>query len=231
MGLKARRRMANPMAFVAMWALSGCSAYMTTGIEEAVMPVAPIPVSEMAIMPVTTESGSEGLRPRLATALEEVLAERFPSLALVGPEEAGIRLDRASAASGYADLLSDFDRTGVVDSERLAPVVQALGTNHFLEIRASYRAEEFLDPLLFSFDEFDDETRQTLFLVARIWTRNGPGPVWEAVVRTTSETDDFREEEHTIDELIMEVVNSLADRMPVVSPGAPVAPAAASGFV
>ena len=219
MGLDAGKRISGLMALVALWALSGCSAYMNTGIEEAVAPVEAIPVSEMAIMPVTTETGSEGLRPGLALALEEVLAERFPSVALVGPREAGLRLDRLSVAREYAALLSDFDRTGVVDSERLAPVVQALGTDHFLEVRASYASEEFLDPLLFSYDEFDDETRQTLVLVARLWTRKGPVPVWEAVVRTTSETDDFREEEHTVDELIQQTVESLADRMPVAPAG------------
>jgi len=219
MELQARRKIPELIVFGAVWALSGCSAYLFTGIEEAVAPVAPIQVSEMTIMPVTTEAGSEGLRPRLALALQETLAERFPTITLVGPEEAGHRLDRSSAAADYADLLSDFDRTGVVDSDRLAPVVQALGTDHFLQIRASYRSEEFLDPLLFSFDEFDDETRQTLVLVARLWTHEGPGPMWEAVVRTTSETDDFREEEHTVDELIQEVVRRLADQMPVAPPG------------
>jgi len=219
MGVKASRRVCRLIVFGAVWGLSGCSAYMFTGIEEPVAPVAPIQVSEMTIMPVTTEAGSEGLRPGLALALQEALAERFPTMTLVGPEEAGYRLDRSSAASDYADLLSDFDRTGVVDSDRLAPVIQALGTDHFLQIRASYRSEEFLDPLLFSFDEFDDETRQTLVLVARLWTHEGPGPVWEAVVRTVSETDDFREEEHTVDEMIQEVVRRLTDQMPVAPPG------------
>ena len=219
MGLEATGKVYWPIVVGAMWALSGCSAYMNTGIEEGVVPATPLPIQKMAIMPVATETGSEGLRPGLALALQEVLAERFPSVFLVGPQEAGERLDRSSTASDYADLLFDFDRTGVVDSDRLAPVVRALGTEHFLQIRASYESEEFLDPLLFSFDEFDDETRQTLVLVARIWNHSGPGPVWEAVVRTTSETDDFREEEHTVDELIQEVVNSLADRMPVARPG------------
>ena len=218
MGLEASRRVSNLIAVGAIWALTGCAAGMRIGVEEAVAPVDPIAVTEMAIMPVTTETGSEGLRPGLALAIQEVLAERFPSITLVGPEEAGHRLDRASAASDYADLLFDFDRTGVVDTDRLAPVIRAVGADHFLEIRGSYEAEEFLDPLLFSFDEFDDETRQTLVLVARLWTDRGPGPVWEAVVRTISETDDFREEERTVDELIQEVAISLVDRIPVADP-------------
>jgi len=219
MGLNMTKKLGRLILVGVVGSLSGCSAYMSTGIDEGMVPPTPLPIQEMAVMPVTTEPGSEGLRPGMALALMEVMDARFPWLALMGPEEAGARLDQAGGAQDYADLLEDFDRTGVADSQRLAAVTRALGSDHFLQVRASYREEEFLDPLLFSYDEFDDETRQTLVLVARLWTHQGPGPVWEAVVRTTSETDDFREEEHTVDEIIFEVVGRLADRMPVAPPG------------
>lgn len=214
-----RTRMGVPVFFLMVSGLSACMAGMRMGVDEPVAPVMPLAMARLAIMPVTAEAGSEGLRSELAGTLHEVLGERFPWVAILGPEEAGARLAQSSAAArGYADLLADYERTGVVDSERLALVTQTLDVDHFLQVRVAYEREDFLDPLLFSFDEFAKENRQIVVVVTRVWTDKGPGPAWEAVVRTTSETDDFQSEVRGVDELIRVVVEGLADRIPVQGP-------------
>jgi len=195
--------------------LSACTPGIRTGVQEPVAPIEPLPIAGIAIMPVTTEAGSEGLRTVIANTLHQVFEERFPSLIILGPEEAGRKLAQSPAAEDYADLLTDFERTGVVGSDRLSRVTQALGFEYFLQVRGAYEKEDFLDPLLFSFDEFAKETRQVLVIVARIWTDRGPGPVWEAVVRTTSETDDFTGGSREVDDLLRELVEVLAERLPV----------------
>lgn len=217
--MKGIGRRANQVVGLVLLVLSSaCAAGIRTGIDEPIAPISPLPITEMAIMPVSTELGSEGIRTDMALTLQEVLRERFPWIAFLGPEDAAVRLASSHAARDYADLLADFDRTGVVDSERLVMVTRALGTDYFLQVRASYRSEDFLDPLLFSFDEFDTENRQVMVLVARVWDEQGPGPLWEAVVRTTSETDDFQEEVRGIDELILRTVENLADQIPLGRP-------------
>jgi len=199
--------------------LSACAPGIRTGVQEPVAPIEPLLMTGFAIMPVTTEAGSEGFRTGIAHTLHLVLEERFPSLTIQGPEEAGRMLALSPAAEDYADLLTDFERTGVVGSDRLSRVTQALGSDYFLQVRGSYTREDFLDPLLFSFDEFAKETRQVFVLVARMWTDRGPGPVWEAIVRTTSETDDFTGNSREVDDLLLKLVDGLADRMPVMPAG------------
>jgi hypothetical protein len=155
----------------------------------------------------------------MASTLQEVLEERFPWMTLVGPDEAGKRLAVSSVATDYGSLMADYHRTGVADTRRLARVAWAVGTDHFMEVRLAYEEEDFLDPLLFSFDEFREENRQVIVLVARMWMNRGPGPVWEAVIRTTSETDDiFAEGIREVDELILDTAIGLADRIPVAAP-------------
>lgn len=208
-----RRRSLLAIAFLSPL-ITACAAGMATQVEEAVTPARPLPVRDLAVMPVTTEAGSEAIRPGLALDLCRSLQDRFPDLLIVEPDEARERLARSSAATEYADLLEDYERTGVVQGDRLARVADALGVDHFLQVRAAYLRESFLDTYLFD-DELVTEDRQVLAVVARLWSGGGSMPEWEAVIRTRSETDDFDIRSRRIDELVGEVTRALADRAPL----------------
>jgi hypothetical protein len=194
--------------------LAGCAAGMRTSVEEARVPPEPPDVTRLAVMPLVAEHGSEGVGPDVSLALCRVLGDRFPDLVVFGPEETADRLAASPAASTYGALLADYERTGVVESARLAGVTEALGVDHFLQVHASYLKEEFLDPVLFE-DDVVTEDRQVLVVVVRLWGSAGPGPVWEAVVRTTSETDDFQHRERRLDELVYDLVSKLAESIPL----------------
>ena len=206
----------TPLSIVGTLLLQACAAGMVTEVREVELPPRPRSVSRLAVMPLTTEPGSEFLRPELGEALARSLAERFPAIEIVGPELSRERLAR-TAATEYADLIDDYDRSGVVAPERVAEVTDALEVDHFLHIRAGYVREDFLDTYLFD-DDLVIEERQILAAVARLWARDGPAPVWEAVVRTRSETDDFDTRSRRRDELIGELAGALGERLPIEVP-------------
>jgi len=194
--------------------LQACTAGIVTDVREAELPPAPRAVTRLAIMPLTTEPGSEYLRPDLGPAVTRVLDRRFPNIVIFSPGESRDRLASAGATE-YAALLEDYDRTGVVERKRIADLTDALGVDHFLQLRATYLEEEFLDTELFDDEELTTEDREVLAVVVRLWAADGGAPVWEAVVRTRSETGslDFRTAGR--DALIVELAEVLGERLPI----------------
>lgn len=207
-------RVVVPSLLIVTALLAGCAAGMRTSVQEARVPREPLEVTRLAVMPLVTEHGSEGVAPNVSQALRSALDERFPDLVVMGPDEMAERLAASRAATDYAALLADYERTGVVESARLARISDALDVDHFLQLRASYLREEFLDTVLFE-DDVETEDRQVLLVVARLWGSAGPAPLWEAVVRTTSETDEFQHRERRLDELANELVSKLAEWIPL----------------
>lgn len=209
-------RVGSPSLLLAIPFLTGCAAGMRTSVEEVRVPIEAPAVTRLAVMPLVTEHGSEGVEPDVSQTLRTVLDAHFPDLVVIGPEETAERLAASSSATAYAALLADYEQTGVVASARLARITETLDVDHFLQIRASYLREEFLDTVLFD-DDLVTEDRQVLLVVARLWGSAGSGPVWEAVVRTTSETDEFQHRERRLDELASELVSKLAAWIPLGS--------------
>lgn len=208
-------RPAHILLLVFAISAQACTAGMATRFEEPTAPATPLSLERLAIMPVTTEAGSEGVRPGLARDLHREMEMRFPHLEIVGPEATADRLASSPAASMYARILADYERTGVVESERLAEIADAIGVDHFLQLRAGFVREEFLDADPFLDDEVETEQRQVLAVVVRLWGDRGPGPVWEAVVQTSSETSFFTPRGRSVDELIGELVSVIGERMPL----------------
>ncbi len=194
--------------------LAGCAAGIRTSVSEPVQPSGSIPVGALAVMPITMEMGSEGFRPEVTEGLLASLRTTFPGVALVGPGEVGARLAAGPSATDYAGLLSDFERTGVIESARLGRLTDALGVTHFLQIRAGYASEDFLEPGILDNHATYEGTRQQLVAVARLWGPGGAGPVWEAVARTRSQSGQFWRGRDP-SELVGDLVASLVKRMPL----------------
>lgn len=207
-------RRALVLAVLAPALLSGCAAGIVTGVSEPVRPRGPAVVRTLAVMPVTMEAGSQGMAPDLMAELIGALEARFPELWVVHPDEVRLRLSASSAATEYAAAMSDYELTGLVESDRLERIADALGATHFLQLRGSYFREEFLSHDLFDYESVVTEERQQVYAVARLWGAGGGGPVWEAVAHTSSETSTFTHGREPF-ELVAELVVSLVDRMPV----------------
>lgn len=208
-----------PLALV--WLLGGCAASISTHIHEPVQPARHAEATVLAVMPGTTEAGSEWLRPQTMIRLVMLLDERFPAVQVLEPQEVGRRLTQWSLADEYASMLEDFERAGVVDPGRVTRVAHAVGATHLLQVRAGYAGEELLrESLNLDGSTFLYETEhQTVYAVARLWSPSGSAPEWEAVVRSESEAGPFSRRRDA-SELVDALVASLVERMPV-SEGAP----------
>jgi hypothetical protein len=197
----------------------GCSASISTQVSEPVRPPQPAEVAVLAIMPGTVETGSEWIRPETMHRLVAALADRYPAIEIVSPEESAQRLTDRSLAQGYASLLEDFERAGVVDPARVENVLRGVGATHFLHVQAGYFGEglQRATPNFGGSPVFYSTKRQRLYAVARLWEFARSGPSWEAVVSSESEAGPFSRDRQPTD-LVESLVLSVAERAPLGGP-------------
>lgn len=207
------------MAGVLAWTVvltTGCTAGMATEVVEPIRPPGGgVEVTALALLPPTTERGSEDAGPVIQGEALRVVQERFPGLPLMDAAEARSRLGRGGAAADLARLFRDYDDAGVADTDLIDRIVDALGVDHFLQLRVGFAETDVLRDDPFS-EEATDERRRDVVVVARLWGAGEPAPLWEATARAESETGLFSTDIPGRSEMLEAVVARLLDRLPVV---------------
>lgn len=200
--------------FAAALATVGCSASINTHVVEPVPPSPTALVAVLGVMPATAEPGSEGLTAAFVTHLEEALQAAAPEIEMLGPDAAAERLAAQGLAGEYARLLADFDRAGMVDRAETRRIAEALGVSHFLHVRVAYSGQNALRPYvnLDGTPLLNEEKRQVVQAVARLWADGAATPSWEAVATADSQAGLFRTD-RSPDDLANEVVRSLVARL------------------
>ena len=209
------------MGWVAMATLvGGCTAGTALELAEPVRPAAPLAVQRLAVLPVTTEAGSQDAAPVVARVALDVLGGWSPPADILGPESVREHLGRAGLAATLARALSDYEATGITDADDMSAVAEALDTRYFLQLRVAYGESEVLRSEPFD-DEVEDERRRDVLLVVRLWEAGGTAPRWEATARADSETGFFSNRLPEREAMIEEVARRLVERVPLE--GAPAA--------
>jgi hypothetical protein len=86
----------------------------------------------VAILGPLTPAGLQGLGPPLSHALATVLSQEAPSVrGIFSPATVNLLNDRGLAAE-YADLISGFVRSGILERERLQRIGSGLGSRYIL---------------------------------------------------------------------------------------------------
>lgn len=181
-------------------------------------PVRPPPGSEsvtrLAIMPITTPDGSQAFRPLLGRDLLLALRQGHPDVEILEPAAVLDAFRRSGLADDYARLVEDYERAGAVDPDRSRRIAAALGVSHLLQVRVGYSQEVVHDTDLWS-DDRSSEERQEVVATARLWSPDSVAPQWEAVVHTRSTTGQLTFGRRSPPELVSELADSLAVRVPI----------------
>ncbi len=192
---------------------AACTAGTTYSVAEPIRPVTTIDAGWMAILPVTSEIGSQDAAPVVAEQVEAIMAERWPSVSVVRPGEVRQRLGRAGMSATLARVFADYEATGIADADDLTLLADAAGADHLLQLRVAYEESAVLREDWFD-DGVDEEDRRDVLLVARLWAAGESGPVWEATSRAGSESGTFTSLPERV-EMLSEVAAELLMRMPL----------------
>jgi hypothetical protein len=133
-----RRAVDSPGAVLALsLALaSGCNPLHAVDADTTSTPrpsiVGDITARPLAVLGVVTPAGQQGFGPVLAHALDASLAAASPAIPDIPAWETMSTLNEHGLATPYADALSGFARSGILDRERLRRIGAALGCRYVL---------------------------------------------------------------------------------------------------
>jgi hypothetical protein len=114
--------------------LAGCTPlYMTdTHITGTPKPQSFDAAERVAVLGLIAPVSLQGLAPLLSNGLENALKETRPPLRAISFQESGNLLNDRGSAADYADLVSGFVRSGILERERLGRIGMALGARYVL---------------------------------------------------------------------------------------------------
>ena len=172
---------------VAVSLLAGCTPlYMTdTHITGTPKPQTFNPADRVAVLGLISPPGLQGFAPLLSNALKTALEQARPPLRAISFQESGNLLNDRGLAADYADLVSGFARSGILERERLARVGTALGSRYVLLPGLAQFDEEVID----KFEAVGVKVVRNRVTILRLWlqmwdTKTGHN-VWESAGEVT----------------------------------------------
>ena len=179
-------------------ALAGCGvlrtwdAHTTTTSSPAPLDVTTLVGEPVATLGVVASGGLGGHRPVLAHALAAALAEGLPSVPAQSIPETLNALNEHGLAAEYAELLSLFVRTGVLERGRLRALGAALRCRYVLLPGIAGLDEILIDQFEVSGLKLLRSRVTTLRLWLQIWDARTGRMLWESAGEARMATELLR---------------------------------------
>jgi hypothetical protein len=181
---------AGAIFVVAVTLLTGCTPlYMTdTHITGTPKPQSFDVAERVATFGLIAPVSLQGFGPTLSNALESALEEARPPIRAMSFLEIGNLLNDRGLTADYADLLSGFARSGIMDRERLARIGTALGSRYVLLPGLAQFDQEVID----KFEALGIKIVRNRVIMLRLWlqlwdTKTGH-ILWESAGEVTVAT-------------------------------------------
>jgi hypothetical protein len=180
--------------------LGGCAPLYTRATHTTSTPrppsfgVAELTHAPMATLGLLTPAGLQGVSPPLSHALTAALSEASPPISGMPSHETVNALNAQGLAAEYADLLSGFVRSGILERARLQRIGSALAARYVpLPGLAEYN-----QVLVDKFEAFGVKLVRNRVTTLRLWlqlwdTRTGQ-ILWESAGETTVASEILRPE-------------------------------------
>jgi len=190
--------MSRPVVAIAAVLLIGCTPLYTWDINTTSTARPPsFDIGELSSQPVATvgliaPGALQGFSTSLSHALVAALAGASPPIRAIAAHEITNALNDRGLAAEYAELLSGFARTGIMDRERLQRIGSALGFRYVLLPGLAQLDQVILD----RFEIAGVKVIRTRVTVLRVWlqlwdTRTGH-ILWESAGDVATASDVVR---------------------------------------
>jgi hypothetical protein len=129
--------------------------------------------------------GLQGLGPFVSHSLGIVLSDASPSIRGLSPHETVNRLNDQGLAAEYADLISAFTRSGILERERLQRIGSALGSRYVLLAGLAEFSHLLADKFELSGIKLVRNRVVTLRLWLQLWDAQSGHLLWESSGEST----------------------------------------------
>jgi hypothetical protein len=181
-------------AFTAALLVAGCGpVYLSDTYATGTPRPASFDVGALAHEPVATvgliaPASLQGFSPTVSLALATVLAEVSPPLLGISTFETVNRLTDQGLAAEYADLLSGFARTGILERQRLRRIGSGLGAWYVMLPGLAQLDETVIDKFEAGGLKLLRNRVTTLRLWLQLWDVQSGNIVWESAGEVTVST-------------------------------------------
>lgn len=166
------RRVAVTILALSAALSAGCStpfhmsdAHVTSTPRSPSLDIAVLACEPVATLGPAAPSGIQGLSPTVSHALTTALSEASPPIRVVPMPDTLNRLNDQGRAGEYADMLSGFARSGILERERLQRIGTALRSRYMLQPGLA----EFNQVLTDKFELANWKTLRTRLSTLRLW--------------------------------------------------------------
>jgi hypothetical protein len=156
--------------------------------------VAVLASEPVATFGLLTPAGLQGFSPVLSHALITALSEASPPLRGIPTHETVNVLNAQRLAAEYADLLSGFGRSGILERERLQRIGSTVGFRYVLLPGLAEYNQVIIDRLALSGWKFIQSRVVTLRLWLQLWDAQTAQMLWESTGEVTVATELLRPE-------------------------------------
>jgi hypothetical protein len=189
-----RRIGRTALAFTAALLAGACNpVYLSDTYTTATPRPASFDMSVLARQPVATlglvaPANLQGFSPTLSLALATALAEVSPPIRGISTFESVNRLTDQGLAAEYADLLSGFVRTGILERQRLRRIGSGLGARSVMLPGLAQLDETVIDKFEAAGLKLLRNRVTTLRLWLQLWDAQSGHIVWESAGEVTVST-------------------------------------------
>ena len=205
-------RKSSGAAVAALILATGCTAPITTQVNVTDPAPEALRVQTLAVLPPTVDPGLEAYGRDAGESMYAALRAEYPTLPIVPPGQALERLQNARAATTYANLMAQYEESGVLDAELLRELAQAVGARHLLNLRLTYPEEAGYGP-----GDFVGEVEyagQGLRIITQLWDGEEGELEWRTVGDVAAVSSDLMRA-RSVDELVQAIVPEIAALVPV----------------
>ena len=183
--------------------LTSCTGTIRSTVNVTYLAPSGVTLTRLAILPVMSAEGLEGFRRIAADILAAAVPQERPEIVVIPAGEALSALNEAGLAQDYSQMVTDYERTGILDKETLAAMGEAVGANHLLHMRARYWERPLTEDFV-----------QILDVSGHIWSTEKGDVVWEASANVERPVNDEIESRRPMGELLAVACRLLMAQLP-----------------
>lgn len=199
-------RKSTVLGILGFLALHGCTGSLQMQSRATYVAPGGVTMERLAILPVRSLSGLEGMQRTTADTVHSQVVQRYPDKEVIPADSTRRLLNDAGLVQQYSDMLTAYQNTDVLDQAVLEEMREAVGANHFLYVTVSYEEER---P-----GTFDNDPTQVMSMSGHIWSAADGDVVWEGSTSLRRPVNEELEDLRPLGELLGAAADGLATRMP-----------------
>ena len=133
--------------------------------------------SSIAILPVLAGQGYEGFRRTTGTALTKAFQQEFPQADILSFRKTLNKLNDAGLSQDYSEMMSGYERTGVLDQETLSKLGEAVGSPYLLYSKVG--VSQSTESQLVGGEYMSESNVSEISVYAQLWDTEAGDVVWE----------------------------------------------------